>query len=263
MWRNFLIQAYLNYKALFYWQNWSGYLSSIIAYPIMTVIVYTLLGRFMIDAQAAQYFAVGAAVSSIAFVIIGGIGQTYSYDRQFYTFSFTFITRANRFLHFLSRGLFHYPNALIAFTSSILATFLMTGVDFSTVNWWSFLVSALVVSASLCGFAQFLSIFSIVTRDWVITLSISLSLLNVLTGIVIPVAFFPPFVREVVKALPVTSGLTALRHSFIGSPLSETYLLILGEAAVGIAYLLAGAIGFIVFEKVAKKTGVMETEVTA
>lgn len=263
MLRNFWIQAYLNYKALFYWWNWSGYLSSVIAYPIMTVMVYTLLGKFMIDAHAAQHFAVGAAVSSIAFVAIGSIGQTYSYDRQLFTISFTFITRVNRVLHFLSRGLLHYPNAMIAFICSILATSLLTEVSFASVNWLSFIISALAVSASLCGFAQFLSIFSIVTRDWVITLSISLSFLNILTGIVIPVGFFPPLVRVLVRVLPITSGLESLRLSFTGSSLSETYLLILGEAAVGMAYLLAGIIGFVVFERIAKRTGVMETEVIA
>jgi ABC-2 type transport system permease protein len=261
--RNFLIQAYLNYKALFGWLNWIGYLSSIVVYPAMSVIVYVLLGRFMINPEAAQYFAVGSAVSSIAFVVIGGIGQTYYYDRQYFTISFVFISPVNRFLNFLSRGLLHYPNALVAFASSTLTTFLFTTVNYSAVSWPGFLVSALIVSVSLCGFAQFLSIFIIITRNWMNTLSISLGLLIVLTGVVIPVGYFPLTVQDITKFLPVTNGLQALRLSFSGAPISETYLLIIRELVTGLVFLLVGVAGFIVFERIAKKTGVLETEMAS
>jgi ABC-2 type transport system permease protein len=259
--RNFLIQAYLNYRALFYWLNWPGYISSVVMQPAMSVVVYVLLGRFMINSQAAQYFAMGAAVSSIAFVTIGGIGQTYTYDRQLFTMSFVFISPVNRFLNFLSRGLLHYPNALVAFLCSILTTYFLTGVSFSTVDWMGFISSALITAAALCGFAQFLSIFIIITRDWMNTLSVSLGLLVVLTGVVIPVSYFPAPVQEIVRFLPMTNGLQSLRLSFSGTPFTETYSLIIREAITGLIYLLTGGIGFIAFERVAKKSGVMETEV--
>jgi ABC-2 type transport system permease protein len=257
---NFFLQAYLNYKGLFYWLNWPGFISSIIVQPAVSVVLYVILGRFMLNPAAAQYYALGITVSSMAFVIIGGIAQTYSYDRRYLTISFVFVSAVNRPLHFLSRAIFHFPNALLAFIACILMIRLMTDVDFGAVNWFGLVLTVLILAASICAFAQFLSIFIIVTRDWMNTLSLSMGFMLVLTGMIVPLSIFPAALQEFARVLPATNGLEALRSAFSGVPLSKLYWLIGREAITGLVYFMIGAAGFNFFEKVAKHSGALETE---
>lgn len=257
---NFFVQAYFSYKGLYGWHNRVGYVSNLLVAPITGIITYSVLGRFALNPEAARYYALAMAVNSMTFVLIGGIIQTYSYDKNFGTVSFMYASPANRFLYFLSRPVCFYPNALIVFTVCLTTVWLVVGVDFSLVNWVGFVPAVLVTAASLAAFGQFLSIFTIVTKDWLNTMSITLGTLFALTGVIIPIAVFPPAVQEFSRILPLTNGLSVVRATFVGAPFAEVYLTILREALTGLVYFTIGYTGFVVFERVAKRTGALEME---
>jgi ABC-2 type transport system permease protein len=259
---SFFIQAYANFKGLFYWLNWPGYISGVLLQPFATVIMFSILGRFARNPDAAQEYALGIAVFSIAFVVMNGIGQSYSYDRMFGTISFVFVSPVNRHVNFLSRSILHYPNALISFTSGLVAAWAIVDLSFGAVNWTGFVISVLVVGASLTAAGQVLGVFSIAFRNWIAFQSMALGILLVLTGIIIPITTFPAFLRELAKLLPITNGLFAIKNTFAGGPFSEVFGHILREAVTGLVYYTIAFFGFLEFERVVKRTGALDRDVS-
>lgn len=116
---NFAVQAYSSYKGLFYWLNWMSYISNVFLYPVAQVIIFALLGRFTSSPEIAQAYALGLSVFSMASILISGLTQSYSYERQLGTLSFIYVSRVNRIVNFMSRPLLHYPNALFSFTFAL------------------------------------------------------------------------------------------------------------------------------------------------
>jgi ABC-type polysaccharide/polyol phosphate export permease len=257
---NFFTQAWATYKGLFYWLNWSGYISSILLRPVVVVIMYSILGRFALNPEAARDYALGITVYSMLFALLGGIVQSYSYERVLGTLSFLYVSPANRLVNFLSRVVFHYPNALLSFTTGLITAWLVAGIDFGPVNWTGFIISLLVTAASITAFVQFLGTFVIVLRDWLNTFGLILGILLVFTGVIIPIGVFPPALQEFCRILPMTNGLSAIRFAFAGATTYEVSLLILREALTGLVYLAIAFIGFRLFEYLARRMGTLEME---
>ena len=58
---NFATQVYLSYKGLFLWLNWPGYISNVFVRPVLVVAMFAFIGRFALDAEAAQGYIIGMA----------------------------------------------------------------------------------------------------------------------------------------------------------------------------------------------------------
>jgi ABC-type polysaccharide/polyol phosphate export permease len=257
---NFWMQAYATYKGLFYWLNWIGYLTNVFLHPMIFVITYSILGMFALGPEAARYYGIGILMNQMTFILISGITQAYTYDRELGTIAFLYISPANRLVNFLSRPLLHYPNALLVFATGLTTLWLLVGLDFSLMNWGVFILAVVVTAASLAAFSQFLSVFTIIFRDWMNAMSLAVGILFAFTGVIIPITVYPAAVQEFARILPVTNGLEVIRASFTGVPLADISFTILREGLTGLAYLAIGFIGFVAFEKVVKRTGTLEIE---
>jgi ABC-type polysaccharide/polyol phosphate export permease len=257
---NFWVQVWSNYKGLFDWLNWRGYIANVIIYPIVAILMYAMLGRYALDQAAAIFFTIGMSVSLMTYNLISGITQSYANDRWNYTLPFLYVSGASRFQNYLSRAVLHYPNGLLVFITALAMIRLTTNVDFGLVNWAGVIPAVLVITASICAMAQFLGIFSIIFREWLNTLAFSLGISFIFSGVIVPLEVFPPLVQELAKLLPVTNGLTAIRAAFAGAALADIYWPILREGLTGLVYFGAGLVNFIVFERLAKRSGILDAE---
>lgn len=258
--RNFLIQAYSTYKGLFYWLNWSGYITNVFLRPIVMVIMFSLLGRFALDPEAARDYALGVTAYSMVFILLGGITQSFTYDRELGTIQCLFTSPANRLINFLSRPVFHYPNALLTFTASMTAAWLIVGIDFGPVNWGGFVTTIIITAAAIAAFGQFLGIFTIIFRDWQNAFGFSIGILLALTGVIIPISVFPPGIEELCKLLPLTNGLMGIREAFNGASLSGISVYSIREALTGLVYFIIGFTLFRLFERIAIRRGTLDIE---
>lgn len=257
---NFIVQAYATYRGLFYWLNWISYTSNIIAGPAIFVITYALMGSFAFDIETARYYGLGIILNQMSFMLISGVTQAYTYDRSLGTICFFYASPASRLLNYLSRPVLHYPNGLIVFSVGLTALWLLVDIDFSLLNWSGFVLVVLVTAASIVAFSQFLGTFAIVVRDWINAMTVSVGILFVFTGMLVPVDALPAPIRWVSGILPITNGLAAIRASFEGSRLTDLYPFIAREAVIGGIYLIIGFFGFVFFERVARRTGTLETD---
>jgi len=257
---NFAVQAYSTYKGLFGWLSWPSYISNVFLRPILLVLMYSILGRFALDPARAQMFAIGITGYAMAFILMGGITQSYAGEREGRTLAFIYVSQVNRHVNFLSRAILHYPNALLSFIATVITAWLVVGLDFSAVNWAGFVSAVLITAASITAFAQFSGIFSIVFREWFNTNALANGVLFALSGVIIPISIFPTFVQEIARSIPMTNGLSVIRATFIGAPFSEVSGSILREALTGIGYYTIASFGFVLFERVVKQKGTLDLE---
>ena len=82
----------------------------------------------------------------------------------------------------------------------------------------------------------------------------------VLSGVIIPLTVFPVGIQEFAKILPVTNGLVAIKDTFIGGQISETFGYVRREGLTGLVYFIIGFVGFVLFERVVKQRGTLELE---
>jgi hypothetical protein len=96
----FVVQVHSIHKGLFYWLHWFSYVSNMLLAPIISVVTYAVVGRFAGGPDEAMTFAIGVIMSQMSLVAIGGVTQTYAYDRNLGTVAFLYISPANRFVNF-------------------------------------------------------------------------------------------------------------------------------------------------------------------
>ncbi len=257
---NFWIQTWTYYKGLYDWLHPRGYIANVIGTPVMFVLMWAMMGRYAIDPAASAYYAIGMNVSTMGYNIISALTMSYANDRWYSGLTYLYITKANRFLNFLSRCIPHYTTGLLSFITGMVMIRLITPVDFGAVNWTGLIVATLVVAASVLALAQFLGIFCIIFTEWLNTLAFSLGVTFILCGFVLPLNIFPQWVQEIGKLLPMTNGLIAIRAAFSGAAFSTFWFDILREALTGIVYFVVGYYCFVFFERVVKRSGKLEME---
>jgi ABC-2 type transport system permease protein len=257
---NFILQSWLTFKGLFTWLNRWGYPSSTIIQPFATVILFIVLGKYTSNPDLVRSYALGISVSSMAMIAIAGLTQTYTKERSNGGTSFVFVSPVNRLTHFIARSVLHFPNALVAFFFSMVATRFIIDLDFGSVNWPVFMLSVLATDLSIIAFGQLLGVASVAVRDWYGMQGLANSVLLIMSGVIIPVSVFPGFLQEFSRLLPITNGLTAVKSAFTGSPLADVSVNILREFLTGLAYYVLAYFGFIFFERVVKNTGSLERD---
>lgn len=257
---NFWVQSYSNYKGLFYWLNWTGYISGVLLQPFATVLMFAILGRFTSNPEIVKAYALGIAVMGMAWILIAGLTQTYYRERGLGATQFVFVSTTSRLVNFLARMMLHGPNAVVSMVCGLLAAWLILGVDFGAIYWGGFLVVTLVLVFSLTAFAQLLGVLSVAVRDWIGISSIANGLLIILTGAIIPVTVFPGFIQEFAKLLPVTNGLAALKAAFTGEGFAIISGDIVREVITGLAYLIVAYVAYRLFEIRVKKAGTLERD---
>lgn len=257
--RNFVIQAYYTYRGLFSWLPWPSYVTTIVLAPALTIVMFALVGRFAVGPAVVRPYMLGMIAQSIPFIMSGSVLQCFVHERQFATLSTVYASRGNRSVVFFSRQLFHIPNGFVIVIAGLFFSWLFMGLDFSHVSWLALTLTVLVISLSSCAAAAFLGNFSLVMTDWILLYRVFSGVLIVLTGVIIPVSSFPAPLGVLSQLLPLTHGLVAFRSAFDGAGLQAIASPLLEEAAVGLAYGLAGLAGYHVMEVIAKRRGVIDT----
>jgi ABC-2 type transport system permease protein len=251
-------QAYYSYKGTFHWLNWPAYISSVIFRHGFMVAIFGLTGRFARGNEAGEAYIVGMTAFAIPHILMGGILQGFANERSLATLGYLFVATGSRLQSFLTRGLLHYPNALITVVSSLFFAIIVLGTSFEGADWGAAAACYLIMSASTMLFGLFLGNLCVAFRDWQVSFNITQAVFLALTGAVIPLDELPPGLRELAELLPVTHGLEALREAYAGASFSAISDSLLIEAAVGLSYGVLGYFFFRFVELYARRTGAYE-----
>ncbi len=248
-------QAYLSYKGLFLWLNWPAYISNVFLRPGLIVAMFALTGRFARGEEAAETYVIGLTAYAVPTIIMGGVLQGFYYERSFGTISFFFAARGSRLASFLTRGVLHLPNALIAVGAGILFAAVFLGTSFSGASWPAVTACYLVMAFSATACALFWANFCIIFRDWLALYSIMLSAFLVFTGVIIPRDELPLGLGAIGAVLPTTHALVGLRDAFDGAAVGSIAGNLTLEVVVGGSYIILGYVLFLAVQAHARRSG--------
>ncbi len=198
------------------------------------VTLFGLIGRYAIDESAATFLVVGRLAYSIVWTQCVGIVQSFYYERARGTASVVFSTPCNRFLNYVARGVFHFPNGPLVFVSGLIGAWAAFGLDRGTMNYGALIVAILTLSVSSIGFSLFARSIAFAIRNYQSLYLTMAGIVLVLAGSVIPVAELPIALQRISSVLPLTHSLEAIRLYVDSEPLRN------GAAALG-QELLAGS----------------------
>ncbi|MEE8419262.1 MAG: ABC transporter permease [Dehalococcoidales bacterium] len=252
-------QAYYNYRGLFTWLDWPSYITTVVFGPVLSIIMFTLVGRFALGPAVVRPYVIGLVAQYIPFIISASILQVFVHEKQNATLSIVYSSRGSRAVIFFSRQLFHLPNGFVIVSAGLFFSWLLLGLDFAQVNWLILILAVLTITLSSSACAAFLGNFSIVYTDWILLYRTFAGVILVLTGVIIPISSLPPPLAALSQILPLTHGLVAFRAAFDGAAVQAVWPSLLGELTVGLGYAVLGVIGFQVAEIYAKKKGLVET----
>ncbi|MPZ15196.1 MAG: hypothetical protein GEU73_12360 [Chloroflexi bacterium] len=253
-------QTLLSYKGLFFWLHWPGYLSNVVARPMLMVIMWALLGRFASSPEMVERFILGWIALSIPEILLGGIIQTFAYERSLGVLPIVIASPTSRAFLYYSRAGLHCVNGLTSFALSVLAAVLFLGLDIGSANWPTVLGASASLLVSGAAFSLFVGNIALLRVNWTSVLSWTRSVLMVFTGAIIPIDLLPGPLQPLTGALPVTHGLAALRQGFAGAGAGAVGGELAAEVAVALAYGVVGLALFVLFERTARDRGTLEYE---
>jgi ABC-type polysaccharide/polyol phosphate export permease len=248
-------QAYLSYKGLFLWLNWPAYVSNVVLRPGLIVAMFALTGRFARGEAAVEAYVIGLTAYAVPSIVMGGVLQSFYYERSFGTLSFLFASRGGRIGSFFARGLLHLPNAAFVVIAALAFSAGFLHASFSGADWGAVLACYALMAVASVTCALCWANFCIVLRDWLVIYSFMLTMFLIFPGGVIPRDELPLGLGVIGEAMPVTHALEGLRAAYAGAGIGAISGNLALEALVGLAYAVAGYAAFRAVEVYARRSG--------
>lgn len=255
LWR----QCFLSYKGLFTWLNWPAYLSNVVVRPALMATMFGLTGRFARGEQAAFDYVVGMSAFSMMNIVLAGLLQSFSGERNFGTLPLLFSSSGSRLTAFVTRSVLHYPNGLMNIAMGLLWAGFALSISFRGADWVAVVAGFLVLSFSATLFSLFLGNFAILFRNWNYFMALTTVFWMVFAGVVIPRETLPGGLYEFSEAMPMSHALEGIRKAFGGASLGAMSDHLLLELLVGACYAVTGYLLFRVIEKYARRSGAYDT----
>ena len=252
------MQARLAYRAMYHWTGAQAYVSNVVVRAPLTLAIYAFVARSALDTAQTQRSIVGMILYGIPTTSIGGITQMFSNDRESGTLPISIIATYSRVRLYLVRAIWHLPNAVVAVVTGVAFSWLVLDLPLGEVSWPSAIACVLAAVLSVAAYALCAGNLALMLREYVAAMSISSGLLLVCSGVVIPPDRLPRLVELLSNGLPLTNALRGFRAAFTGASLGTVVSDVMLELVVAVAYLVAGALAFILLTDAARTSGSLE-----
>lgn len=257
--RLFFQGALLSYVALFRWLRPTTYLASKIVMPLAQILFFTFLGMYATGRSNASFYIIGNAVQLAAVSGIYGVTMSIGGDRWEGTLLYLFGTPANRLAMFTGRAFFHVLDGILGVFVGLAWGVILLGLDLSHVQPLALVIAILITTFSTSGLGLLLGCVSLVSVDTMFVNNTAYFLLLVFSGANVKLSTLPSWMQAISWGLPLTRGIAAVRLLISGASLADVAPLLIGEALVGIVYVLLGYSLFRWFEFQAKRRGTVES----
>ena len=194
---NFTRLAVLTYRGAFVTWQGPGYVTRVFFQPLLHVLTVVLAGKFAGSPEAAERYVIGLLAFSIIFVIAFGILEALFYDRSYGILSIMFLSPAHRLMIYFARAGVHWLNAIVTFAIGLVGAWLILGLDLSSVEWTSLLVTIAVMIVSSTTFALLIGSVTLVLFQFVFVFQFVYGVAMLLTGAIIPVDRLPDILKVV------------------------------------------------------------------
>lgn len=242
-----------------FWSNWRIWFVAHIGRATTSAATLILLGRLLGSEEKVHYLLIGQIVM-VGTQYVGWTVAAFTWDRMFNgTFVMLVAAPSSLVPAMVGRTSIWILNGIA--TSFMLFAILtpIFGLPISPAGLIGTPFLIAVVCLSYYGFAFCMA--SLV--NWApqlrnIVHNTATVLLTAISGVAVPLAFWPEWVSYIARILPVTHGLGSLRLLLAGGPPREIALGAFTELLIGLAWFLVGVLTLDRTVNLARRTGAVE-----
>lgn len=246
------------YRALFNWTTPAMFIGTLLVGPVFQLVFFAFLGRQLAVGSDHFYIVGNAVLASSGACVFGGV-MAVSNERRFGTLGPVLLSPRSRTAVFLGRALPYAANGLLIATTTLLGGVLVMGVPVPASALPSLLLAFAIGSVSCAFFGLALGAIGLRFRDVWLVSNVAVALMLLLTGVNVPAAALPDWVRTVGSFVPITHAAQAARRLVAGGPLGDSVAPLAAELVVGVAYaVLAGAL-LRIFEAESRRRASLDT----
>jgi len=244
----FFRQSTMSFKALFSWLNPKAYILIKVVNPMLQLIFFSLLARYVYRVADIMPWVIGNAFVLCTYNAFFGIGMVLAEERNFGTLMIVIASPSNKFLVFLGRAFMHIIDGGITVVIGLLTGAALFGLSFIGVDLPLFVLTLVVAMFAVSALGLLISSFGLVMRDTNLVLNVLAMMLLALSGANFPVAELPFILQKVAYLMPLTRSIEAARLIMNGGGMNIVGNLIFSEFIVGVIYMLAGYLALRVME---------------
>ncbi len=240
-----------------YW-NWKTWFGGWMVQMVAQAAFFSMFARLFDSPYHEQYLLIGNAVAVGAQAVCWTIPSS-TWDRWTGTYPLLVIAPASQFPAAVGRN----SVWMLSGIATTLVVFVILGAVFNLSLPWPntlFLVPLVVLTqVSTFCFAQFLGVF-VIRQYQMRNLLLGTVTMGVraFCGVSVPIAFWPGSVQFVVKLLPITHGLEAIRLLLDGAPAHAILQAAALEAVVGTGWLVLAMLAMDRIAESGRKSGSIE-----
>jgi ABC-2 type transport system permease protein len=255
--RRFGESSWIIFKALFRWFNPHAYLVNKLILPLEQLLVFTLLGVYAGGRSSESFYVLG---NILALATLGGFGvaATISEERTQVTLLLLLGSPANRLVNFVQRAVIPVVDGMLTVLVALMFGITLFGLDLSHANLPGLGASILTAALSTVGMGCLLGVLALVFLDIYTIWNAVFLLMLVIAGVNIRPGQLPGWLQPLSSIVPLTRSVAAARQAIGGASFATIAPDLVGDLAVGAAYLLLGFVLLRRTEFAARRAGALE-----
>jgi ABC-2 type transport system permease protein len=250
--RIFFIGGLTSYRGLINWLSPWIFFPTLIVAPIFQILLFVYIGRNA-GVQSDEFYVVGNAVQYASIPCLFSMTHAIAGERSQQTLSYILVTPAGRLPLFLGRALPVIGNAMFVAAFSLLVAGSLLRIDVPLSAWAPIALVIFVSTFSCTGLGLICAGIGLRVRETAVLNNIIFGLLLIFTGANVDIDELPGWMQAISERVPLTHGIQAARRVADGASLGEVDGLLAAEAAIGIAYTIAGYLLLRLMERESRK----------
>ena len=255
---HFLHMAWLNFKGQRAAFNLEEFLLLETAYPFITLMFHCVLAGYAFQTTNLTDWVIGNAFLLCTNICVFSLGSSFRAERAFGRIRSIMTSSTSKIEIVLQKGFFSGLVSIGTTFAGFALGCVVFHVSISGVHWGGILLCFVTAMFAAMGFGLVLSVFGLMSHQMHLILNLMEYVLLIFTGSNFPVSQLPEVFQVISYILPLTRSIAAARGIVSGMEFSQITLLLTGEIAVGIFYIIFAAVLVKCAEKTAIKNGTLE-----
>jgi ABC-2 type transport system permease protein len=255
--RIFFVGGLTSYRALFGFLNPWVFVPSLLVAPIFQILLFAYIGRTT-NLESDEFYVIGNGIQYAAIPCLFAMTQTIAGERYQQTLGFILVTPAPRLALFVGRALPVMVNAFAVAAFAIVVGSALLGVDIPASSIAPLALVTAVSAFSCTGLGLLVAAIGLVVREVAVLSNIVFGVLLIFCGANVARDTLPPWMHAVGEGLPFTHGIAAARRLADGESIGDVAGLVLAEAAIGVAYAVAGYVLLRFLEEKSRRHATLE-----
>jgi len=256
--QRFCSQVWLHAKVNSANIDWLEFLFFRVGVSMMTLLFYVLIASFTAGDIDLSRWVVGNAFVLCTYECIHLIGVSFNGERFNGRLRTIVVAPTSKLVVLMYTGSWAVFSAFFTIGAAFVFGGLIFGIGFANFNLIAFIISIVITAFACVGLGLLIGIFALITDSMYLILNAIAMLIMIFSGANFPVEQLPYPAQLLATIMPVRRGIMAANNYF-SSPIDINFLrLVVGEAVLGIVFILLAFLLIKIIEKTAITKATLE-----